>query len=206
MSPAGRYSPRITRQLSGSVLALLCLAAFLVSGCQPRSTRIRIQDFLHPQAPRSLYQEFDEAYYQLDAAGSLQLVLRRQVPSEAIPTENITQIILVKTYWRPIPGRTYAESTMINAKLTYLIQSGRACRAYQGNGFVSFTEDRKGQTLSGRIESANLKPTGEMGHPPHPFGKAQLEGTFRALRKPRRATAVLTDLTRTMQKLRPLEE
>lgn len=206
MSPEGRCSPRTARQLSGSILPLLCVAAFLISGCQPRSTRIRIQDFLHSEGPRSLYQEFDEAYYQLDAAGSLQLVLRRQVPSQAIPTENITQVILVKTFWRPIPGRTYAESTMINAKLTYLIQSGRACRAYQGNGFVSFTEHRKGQTLSGRIESANLKPTGEMGHPPHPFGKAQLEGTFRAILKPRRATAILTDLTRTMQKLGPLQE
>ena len=188
------------------VLPLLCAAAALIAGCQPQATRIRIQDFLHPDGPRSLYQEFDEAYYQLDAAGSLQLVLRRQSPSQAIPTETISQIILVETFWRPIPGTTYVESTMINAKLTYLIRSGRTTRAYEGNGFVSFREARGGESLSGRIESAQLKPTAQMGRPPRPFGSAHLEGSFRALRKPRRATAILTDLTRTMQKLRPTQE
>ena len=135
MSHRPNDSPRSAPRTTGLIRPLWgAVALLLVTGCQPHITRIRIRDFQHPDAPRSLYQEFDEAYYQLDAAGALQLLLRRQNPSQAIPTESITQTILIKTLWRPIPGTTYVESTMINAKLTYLIQSGRTARAYRGNG------------------------------------------------------------------------
>ncbi|UCG34209.1 MAG: hypothetical protein JSU68_06150 [Phycisphaerales bacterium] len=188
-------------------LGLLCIATTLgIAGCQPRTTRIRIQDFSHPDGPRSLFQEFDDAYYQLDAAGDLNLLLRRRSPSEAIPTEHITQTILVRSYWRPIPGTTRVESSMINAKITYVIQSGRATRVYEGNGFVSFSEHQKGQSLSGRIESGQLRPTGEIGDPPHPFGRARIEGTFRAIRKPRRGTAILTDIKCLLQSMKPVDE
>jgi hypothetical protein len=93
---------------------------------------------------------------------------------------------------------------LFNAKLTYLIESGRTARLYEGNGFVSFKEDRRHQVLTGRIESANLKPTGRIGTPPKPFGKALVEGSFRALRKPRRAIAILTGMDRTLQQVNPL--
>jgi len=204
--PVTPESPTASRWVSGSVGPLLCAAVAITfaTGCRPQVTRIRIQDFLDPGAPRALYQDFDEAYYHLDAADSLKLVLRREAPSRAIPTENITQIIRVETYWRPIPGTTYVESTMINAKLTYLIESGRTARLYEGNAFVSFKEDHQGEVLTGRIESANLKPAGQIGPAPTPFGQAHLEGTFRALRKPRRATAILTGMDRTLQRMNPM--
>jgi hypothetical protein len=205
MSPAPLQSAGRNKGRRHTGLALLCVAATLGSaGCQPRTTRIRIQDFSHPDGPRSLFQEFDDAYYQLDAAGDLDLLLRRRSPSEAIPTEYITQTILVRTYWRPIPGTTAIESSMINAKITYVIQSGRATCIYEGSGFVSFSEQRKGRSLSGRIESGHLRPTGEIGNPPHPFGRAQIEGTFRALNDARRATHLLTEIRRILQDARPL--
>lgn len=188
-------------------LALLCIAALLGSaGCHPRTTRIRIQDFSHADGPRSLFQEFDDAYYQLDAAGNLDLLLRRRSPSEAIPTEHITQTILVRSYWRPIPGTTQVESSMINAKITYVIQSGRTTRVYEGNGFVSFAEHREGRFLSGRIESGQLRPTGEIGDPPAPFGRARVEGTFRAMKDSRRATHILTDVKCLLQSMKPVDE
>jgi hypothetical protein len=187
-------------------LALLCIAATLGSaGCQPRTTRVRIRDFSRADGPRSLFQEFDDAYYLLDAAGNLDLLLRRRSPSEAIPTEHITQTILVRSYWRPIPGTTAIESSMINARITYVIQSGRATCIYEGNGFVSFSEQRKGRSLSGRIESGHLRPTGEIGNPPHPFGRAQVEGTFHAVNDARRATHLLTQVRRILQEAQPLK-
>jgi hypothetical protein len=199
LEPPGRLPGR--RQAGP---ALLCIAVTLGSaGCHPRTTHIRIEDFSHPDGPRSLFQDFDDAYYKLDAAGDLDLLLRRHSPSEAIPTEHITQTILVRTYWRPIPGTTHVESSMINAKITYVIQSGRAMRVYEGNGFVSFSEHRKDRSLSGRIESGHLRPTGEIGDPPHPFGRARIEGVFRALNDPRRATRILTDVKCIVQEARP---
>ena len=179
------------------------LAGFLGAGCGPKATRVHIRDFQDPDAPRTLYQEFDEAYYRLDAAGGLQLVLRREVPSREVPSETIAQIIHVETFWEPKPGVTYAESSMVNATLTYLICSGRTGIAYQGNGFVSFAEDRRRQKLGGKIEAAELTPVAVRGRPPRPFGQAHLEGTFHAVRHPRRATAVLNEMKRTIQAFAP---
>jgi hypothetical protein len=196
--------PRWVARRAGAaaVMALLVAGALLV-GCAPKVTRVHIRDFQDPDAPRTLYQEFDEAYYRLDAAGSLQLVLRREVPSREVPAETIAQIIHVETFWEPKPGVTYAESSMVNATLTYLICSGRTGIAYQGNGFVSFAEDRRRQTLAGRIEAAELTPVAVRGRPPRPFGPAHLEGTFHAIRHPRRATAVLNEMKRTVQAFTP---
>ena len=117
--------PHLIRRCTQSASPLLLLAlAVSAAGCHPPETRVHIRDFQHPGGPRSLHQNFDEAYYTIDPDGKLRLVLRNEAPSIAIPTENISQVLLIETFWRPIPGITFVESSMINANITYLIRSG----------------------------------------------------------------------------------
>ncbi len=198
--------PHLIRRCTQSASPLLLLAlAVSAAGCHPPETRVHIRDFQHPGGPRSLHQNFDEAYYTIDPDGKLRLVLRNEAPSIAIPTENISQVLLIETFWRPIPGITFVESSMINANLTYLIRSGPTARAYEGNGFVSFKENRRKGLLTGKIESANLRPTGQFGNPPAPFGRAHLDGTFRATNRSDRATNIFTQTRNATQALNPVD-
>ena len=98
----------------------------------------------------------------------------------------MSQLLQVEVFWRPRPGTTYAESTQTNANIVYCLISGRDCITYEGAGFVSFSESRDGETLTGMIESAALYPARMVNAPADLFGPCRLSGTFLA-RKDRAA-------------------
>ncbi len=170
----------------------------------PAPPQLRIIDYADPAAPRTLYQDFDEAWYLVDSGGTVRVILRRDLPSREVPGESITQIVRLEAFWKPIPGLTNAESSMLNATITYLIRSGPYGVVYRGNGFVSFQEDRRAGTLTGMLEAGRLEPSAALGEPPAPFGPSRIEGAFSARQDLRRATTLLNQLDLTVTAFTPV--
>ncbi len=168
----------------------------LASGCTRHKTELRIRSFKPDQPPSELYEQFDEAYYSLDARGSLDLILRSVRPSKQDPSQLIRQVVHVNAFWKPIPGRTFVESTQCNATFCYVIGTGPVSISYEGAGFLTFKEEWFGSRIRGKIESGELAPLRRSGRPKDLLGQAQIQGTFRAKRDKAHVLAMLGELRR----------
>ena len=114
-----------------------------------------------------------------------------QGPAPAEPDEVLmSQFICINVFWRPIPGRSFVESTQTNATIVYCLVTDRDVIAYQGAGFVSFTPSRDGQTIQGEIESSDLAPGHYVNRPVDVFGPCRIQGTFTAKLDRRHVVAV----------------
>ena len=139
-------------------LALLALAgAALIAGCSARTSTFDIIDYREGAGARPFRETFDEAYYDFDASGNVDIVLRRIEPADADPGLEITQVIHIRTVWRSIPGKTIAHRTQINAAVSYAIVHGGMQASFEGAGSVFFTENRAKSAINGTLEQALLR-------------------------------------------------
>ena len=155
------------------------------AGCGPKGTRIELTTFDEAGQAQCHYAEVTWSSYRNTPGGLPELVLRTQTPSRIDPTQTITQIVHVKTFWLPRPGTTYAEATQINASIQYAILTPPTGVRYDGAGFVSYKIDKRTGVMTGRIESSTLAPRCRMGDAVEPFGPVRLAGRFRATENPR---------------------
>jgi len=169
-----------------AVAVLLALGGCLVIGCEVpvRQTRLDLTVFEQDGRQHHHYSDFTEASYQLSPGGTLELVLRSERPSSLDPTQLITQIVYLKTFWQPMPGTTYVEASQINARVQYAMLTPPTGVRYDGGAFVSFHIDKRTGELTGRIESGSLAPRFRMGDAVEPFGATRFTGTVRATPRP----------------------
>lgn len=183
---------------------VLALAACCFgSGCSANVSRLTVTDFRDPGEGKRYTETFDEAYYSLDDDGNLIAVLRRLPDGHSDPSEAITQVVRLETFWRPIPGRTVAHRTQINATVSYYILVGQTGATFEGSGSVFFDEDREEGTLEGSLDLAVLHPKRERIVGGDLFKRAELSGRFHAVRNPRRVTDISNDLNRLFGISRP---
>lgn len=163
-------------------LALCLLPGLLTAaGCTgliaPTETRLELVTF-DPQGRQEHYADFSQAYYAQNAAGLLELLLISEKPSTIDPTQMIRQIVLIREFWNPRPGKTYANATQTNASVSYAMLTPPTGVRYEGGAFLTYRME--GNQAAGWIESGNLKPRYRMGGAVEPFGPATFKGTFRA--------------------------
>ncbi|UCD28112.1 MAG: hypothetical protein JSV03_13605 [Planctomycetota bacterium] len=152
----------------------------VLAGCGPKGTRIELISFDDGGVPQHHYAEFPRAYFSRSPGGSLQLVLRSDRPSNIDPTQNITQIVYIKTFWTARPGTTYAEATQINSRIQYAMLTPPTGIRYDGGAFLHYKTDRKTKEMVGTIEGGSISPRYRMGNAADPFGPSRINGTFRA--------------------------
>ena len=166
----------------------------LNSGCSRPITQFEIHSFKNRAAPQRYSEVFDAGYFSVDSNKNHTFIftvsptyVEREVEtpddaSESTPTPSepvrMSQTLELKVFWRAIPGSTVAESTQTNANIVYCLTTGRDCITYEGAGFVSFTESRDGQTVTGMLESAALCPARFVNVPADLFGPCHISGTF----------------------------
>lgn len=174
----------------------LVLLWCVLAGCAAPQSRFTIVDHREVGAPRTYAETFDEAFYDIDARQNLQLVLRREQPSASDPRTQIVQIISIRSLWRPIPGRTNAESAQINGTVAYAILSGERGATFEGAGSVFFQPPGGQGPLYGSLDRAMLRPTRSRGGDEGLFRHAVLSGSFAAVRDRRQVVRLTNELNR----------
>ena len=177
--------------------SLLALAgAVAMVGCGPNKTRFNIADYRADGSTTTYFEDFDECYYCREPDGRFDFIARRVGVGTRDADERITQVVHLRGIWRANPGRTYAEDTMINATVSYLIVSGAGGASFEGGGFVSFRENHSRTVATGKLELAKLAPVRRLGEGRQIFERAELRGQFRAARDRRQVVRILTEMQR----------
>ncbi len=174
----------------------MLLCGLAAGGCSYNVTRFDILDHRTEGDPARYFEEFDECYYTTNPLGGFDVVARRVGIGQQGPDERITQIVHLRGIWCPIPGHTHAESTMINATVSYMIISGAGGAGFEGGGFISFRENYKKTVAVGKLELAKLAPVRCLGQGRQIFERAEVRGEFHATRDPRQVTRILAQMRR----------
>ncbi len=196
-SGAARVTPywRVPQYLACRAGALL-ITVILLAGCSARTSTFQITDYREGAQAKRYRETMDEAYYDFDAQGNVDIVLRRCAPGRAVPQKDITQVIHIRTVWRSIPGDTVAERTQINGTVSSHIVHGRVGATFEGAGSVFYTLNRRKETLSGSLGQALLRPRRRLGAGSEIFTRAELMGEFHATRDHRRVVRIINDMGR----------
>jgi hypothetical protein len=162
------------------------LGLVLLAGCRstPTQTRIDLSTFDANGCPERHYTKFREAFYRMSPGGLVELVLQVERPSTIDPTQTISQVIYVKSFWNPQPARSYIEASQIDARVQYAMLTPPTGVRYDGSAMVTWRYDKNACKLAGWIESGTLAPRFRMGNAFEPFGPAGITGTFVAKENP----------------------
>lgn len=175
----------------------ICIAAAAavsagLFGCHSAPfNRVAVTDIRSDATPELYYEDFDESYFRLRDGGLVDLVLRKQTRAAADQTRKIVQIIVLRSYWKPFPGRTYANDSMLNANLCYVLIKGDSAISYEGGGFFQYTEKNGGEVITGKLECGDLQPLRRVGGDLSTFERARISGKFKARRDDRRTTQII---------------
>ncbi len=145
---------------------------FVAGGCKYKTAwnEMRLVSYRNVDSPRNVIQHFEGGSYTVDSAGQYDILLENHEPFSSKGKRILFQSIRIRTIWTPIPGRTYAESSQINANIDYTIkvedapyakvkaEGGYVTLRYHGSGFVVVHENRSKTEITGSIENAELKP------------------------------------------------
>jgi hypothetical protein len=163
------------------------------TGCGPKGTTFQVVDFRDAGVEKDYLQDFGECFYRVDGQGHVELVAREISESGEGPAT--VQVIHVRTFLELDPSRTGSDATMINATVSYLITTGPIGASFEGSGYV-FYRRRMGDILTGELELSSLKPTRRLGEADRLFDRAELSGTFRAVRDQSRVVSIVNDMRR----------
>ncbi len=165
-------------------LATTLIGLCVCSGCSPVRSRIDLTTFDDAGKSQHHYANFSRASYRRSPGGLLEVVMRAERASTKDPTQIITQVLYLKTFWNPQPGRTYVEATQINGRAEYAMLTPPTGVRYDGSAFLTGKIDQVTGDLIGHIESGTLEPRYRMGDAAEPFGPARFSGTLRAAERP----------------------
>lgn len=177
--------------LTGTAAAISAAA-----GCAFPSSRFEIVDYRESGGPKRYAERFDEAYYNLDDDGNVDIVLRRIGPPEADRGQGITQVIRLHTFWRSIPGNTVAAPSQINATVRYHLVAGQTGVTFEGAGSLFFNVNPTEETLTGSLDRAVLHPRHRLTSGDGLFQRAELSGEFHATHDPRRVRRITNEMDR----------
>ncbi len=187
---AGTRTPRYFQKICIAAAA----AGLGLLGCRSAPfNRVEVTDIRSDAPPQLHYEDFDESYFRLRDGGLVDLVLRKQTRAAADQTRKIVQIIVLRSYWKPFPGRTYANDSMLNANLCYVLINGDSAISYEGGGFFQYAE-KKGEVITGKLECGDLQPLRGVGGELGIFERARISGKFKAQRDDRRTTRIMNGI------------
>lgn len=186
----------VSNQRFKSIYAAVIIIALSLGACRSRDIRFHLTNYDAAGDTEEFFESFDECFYTIDASGNLDLVARRQARINDPDVDEITQIILLRTVYRNVPGAMASDRTMINSVITYAILSPDGGACYEGAGYVYFREKpRRGQLL-GELELSTVRPHRRVGKPTIIFDRAELNGSFTATENRRMVVHIMNELRR----------
>ncbi len=174
-------------------LAYLLACLFPIVGCQQVGTSLHIRDYRNDGQVVQYAQPFSQAYYDINSAGELDVILREEVPADGNPNRNIVQIVHIQSIWLSRYPQSKSEKGQISGGITYAIIDGANVSVYSGTGSTHFSHDKKKDIVSGSIGRAvlNIRSGGIP-----VFRRAEVKGTFVAQRNRREVVRLTNQLER----------
>jgi hypothetical protein len=137
-----------------------------------------------PYFPEPYTVEFSQCAYQVDNCGDYHFVGRATREPVDGGSGRITQLLYVHLFWRPRPGKTFADKTNSNATIRYAIVTDSGVAVYAGTGFVYPKRKRFGSDVVATLERARLRLESLVGQAPELLGEARLTGKLVARQDP----------------------
>ncbi len=166
-----------------------------LSGCAPLGSSVRLLSYKDPHFPEPYHVNFRQCVYRLGPDGDCTFVARADDLSRRAAGGTIHQYLSVNLYWKPLPGKTFADKSSVDATLRYVLVCDSGVATYTGTGFVFPRNQPLGKGLIANIESGWLKLDSQIGAPPELLGEARVTGTLVAGRN---ASATI-DMQREME-------
>ena len=174
-------------------LILLGCAA-LVGGCQKPSAHIDVKSYRDPYFPENFRVDFTTCAYREASSGDVHVIGFTDRDTENPAGDVLRQYLHVHMYWRPHPGKTYADSNTTNAAIEYLVATRDGVAIYTGTGFA-FPKKRRDGRFELELETARLRLESISGDLEDFLGHAWLTGELVADQ----------DLAATAQAMREME-
>jgi len=159
------------------------------------ATRFVIHDYQDPVNIRRYTATFEEAYYEIDGAGNVDLILLSRSDEPGEP--DVSQVMHLRTVWPCIPSETVASETQVNGTITYAVLGGGVNTTYEGAGSIFFYKDTVFEDrITGSVDRAVLTPHRQLAPAEPIFKRLEISGTFTAKRDPRRTIREMNDIAR----------
>jgi hypothetical protein len=177
----------MNNRLQSRRFALLCgLAAGALCGCQRAS--LQFVSYKEPEFPETISLTFKDCVYRADPGGDLHIAGVARNETDHGRTDHY---LYVHIFWKPRPGKTYAESTTTDATLTYVVATPRGAARYVGTGFA-FPRQQPGRMLFD-IESGRLLLESRTGDITDVLGDTRVSGTIEAAENPTAMVNILRE-------------
>jgi hypothetical protein len=177
--------------------AVVSFTLLAIVGCAAPGSQFQIVNYREGAGAERFEETFPEAWYDVDASGNIDIVLRRETPGAVDRSDTVLQLVHMRTFWRCIPGITVAHRTQINGTVTYGILNGSLGATFEGSGSVFVDLGEKGAPLTGTLELARLRPVRQLVEGTAIFNKVELTGRFEAAFDPGKTVALMNELERT---------
>jgi hypothetical protein len=151
--------------------ALIAVGLLVLTGCA--SSRLSVTSYQDPYFPETYHAAVRDAVYDVGPTGDIHAVGKAESQTDAGRT---TQYLHVHIFWKPHPGKTWAESSTTDAVLRYVLVTDKGSATYTGTGFAFPKKARWGDDYDITVESARLRLESKTGDMPDVLGPAQLTG------------------------------
>jgi hypothetical protein len=179
------------RQARAAGLSLVLAAlGVLQAGCGLKPSAVQLVSYKDAYFPESCRVEISDCTYRIDAGNDVQVTSRAWRAGGGAAT----QYLHIHVYWKPHPGKTFADSTTTDALLRYVVASEEGVAVYSGTGFA-FLRQRFGGRLQVDLESARLHLTSRTGDVPDTLGETRDSGTLLARQDAAATAALVREMT-----------
>lgn len=174
-------------RLAGYILGVAC--AVVCCGCVQEPIGVRLISYKDPDAPREFQFTPDECVFRVEGGGD-QHVFARAVRASG-ESGQVEQLLYVHIFWRPKPGKTFDNSSSVNATLQYVVRTNRGEVVYRGTGYVYTASSRTSDDLSVSIEDARWRLSNREGDVPELLGETRVAGRLVARQDTSRAVELM---------------
>lgn len=160
------------------LLGLMALSG--LEGCRRPIGEMELTAYKDPSFPQTFEIKLWEGAYYIEPGRDYHIVGRSAYKPAEEGAGEIVQLLHIHMFWRPRPGKTFDNPTMIDAVLRYAIITDQGTALYRGTAYVSVKKDlgdRRKITLRG----GRLQLAAQHGQVPDIFGAARIEGKLRPL-------------------------
>jgi hypothetical protein len=166
----------------------------LTAGCCHKAPRMNLTTYDECGQPQEQFTHFSQAVYRIIPGGPIEMVMETETPSSIDPAQSIRQVVYLKTFWYPQPGRTFVESTQMDATTIYAILTPPTGIRCDGSAMLTYKWNKKGEPIKAYIESGILTPKYRMGDAVEPFGPSRFTGTVTLYEDPGQVVKTLQNL------------